>query len=169
LPINPIFADVAATYNLESFPGYKTAFPIKAFGEYIYNPGADDRNKAYQVGIGFGKAGKKGLWELSYAWRYQQADSWFEEFTESDFGANYVTPSGNIAGVLNRGYNSGTNVRGHIVKASYSFTDSLTLAASWYHTELIDENLYNSAFGSSVRPNGSSEVDRLQVDASWKF
>lgn len=157
---NPFFADAAASYTLESFPGYKAAFPIKFFGEYMENPAAPDDNKAYQVGVGFGKAGKKGLWEINYAWRYQEADSWFEEFVESDFGAFYPTAP-NYGGT---GYGSGTNVKGHIVKGSYSLFDSLTLSVSWFHTKLIDQTASGAA--PSVK---DTSVDRLQVDASWKF
>ncbi len=158
---NPIFADASATYSLASFPGYKNAFPIKLFGEYMENPGAPSQNKGYQAGVVFGKAGKKGLWEVGYSYRYLGADAWYEEFPESDFGAFYRTaPAGGSAG-----YGAGTNVKGHIVKASYSPYDALTLSVSYYRTELINKN----EPGTANPPGSKSDMNRLQVDAVWKF
>ena len=163
---NPIVADAAVTYNLESFPGYKGAFPIKVAGEYMVNPAAPSQNKGYWAGVTFGKAGKKGLWEVSYQWKNLEADAWFEEFTDSDYGAFYqFAPPGGAAG-----YGAGTNVRGHIVKASYSPYDSLTLSVKYFLTELINPLPAGSNTGTPPflgKPD--STMGRLQVDASWKF
>ena len=64
---------------------------------------------------------------------------------------------GNSAGAT--GYKSGTNVRGHIVKATYSPYDSLTFGVTYCLAELINE-----AAGT-----GSSQTGRLQVDMVLKF
>jgi len=86
---NPIVGDASLTYTLESFPAYTGTFPIKAGGDFMYNGGADSKNKAYSAGVTFGKAGKKGLWEISYQYRYLGADSWYEELPDDDFGGFY--------------------------------------------------------------------------------
>jgi hypothetical protein len=161
--MNPIVADAAVTFTLASAPYYAGPFPIKIGGDYMYNaaaPGSAD-NYAYSAGVTFGKAGKKGTWELAYTWKYLGANSWYEELTDSDFGAFYAAVpvtwgfTGNAGG-----YYSGTNVKGHIIKASYSPWDALTLSAKWFLTQQIE-----------VYPVGgeSYDMNRLQVDAVLKF
>ena len=151
----PVQVDAALTYTMDKFPLYPVAFPITAFGEYMHNPGASDRNNAYTLGLTFGKSGKKGTWDLSYQYRNLEGDAWYEEFTESDFGANYLTaPTGGSTG-----YRPGTNLRGSILRAQYSPYDALTLGVTYWLTDLINES-----------PAGSkSGAGRLQVDAVLKF
>lgn len=164
-------ADASVTYTFETAPLYTGAFPIKAFGEFLHNGAAEERNNGWQVGMTFGKAGKKGTWELTYRYKWLEGDAWWEELTDSDFGAYY---SDNLPSkapgtgdpslpttvrTSGRGYGSGTNVKGHVVKAGYSPYDSLTLNITWFNTDLID------AYG----PGSDSNMNRLQVDAVWKF
>lgn len=151
----PIVADAAVTYTLAHAPYYSAPFPMRVMGEYIHNPGASVGQQGYGVSVMFGKSGKKGLWDLSYKWKELQADVWYEELTDSDFGAFYeVAPVGGSAG-----YGAGTNLRGHVIRATYSPYDSLTLALTYYLADLINES-----------PAGSdSGMSRLQVDATWKF
>lgn len=151
---NPYVADAALTYTLESFPMYNAAFPIRFGAEYMNNPAADDHNEAYAFGVTFGKSGKKGLWDVSYRWKHLEADSWYEEVVDSDFGG--LRPA---SGTARAAYASGTNVEGHIFKASYSPFDSLTVGVTYFLAELI-----------SNTPAGFDEdVGRLQLDAVWKF
>jgi hypothetical protein len=152
---NPIIADASVTYTLKSFPMYHGAFPIKFGGEFMHNPGAERNNNGYWAGAQFGKSGKKGLWDLSYRWKHLEGDAWWEELTDSDFGALYQSaPAGG-----RNGYGSGTNVEGHIVKASYSPFASFTVSLTYFATTLIDETPADS----------KSDVGRLQLDAIWKF
>ena len=162
---NPLIADGALTYTRESFPMYPGAFPITLAGEYINNPaahsdyfnvpGAGAQNSAYNAGITFGKSGKKGAWDISYKYKYLEGNAWYEEMVDSDYGAYYqAAPLGGGAG-----YGSGTNIKGHVIKASYSPYDSLTLSVTAFVSQLI-----------KTSPTGSgSDMTRLQVDASWKF
>jgi hypothetical protein len=154
---NPVVADVALTYNLDKFYRYNAAFPIRVGGDFIYNPAADDRNTGYQAGVTFGKAGKRGLWEVGYRYKYLEGDAWYEEFVDSDFGAYYQ------AGALwtgnSSGYLAGTNIKGHIIQLSYSPFDSLTFTGTAFLTQVIDESPEDSESG----------MTRLQIDAVWKF
>ena len=152
---NPIYADGGITFTLEEFPNYPGAFPITFSGDYVNNPAAPTDNQGYSVGLTLGKAGKKGTWEVAYRWTELQADAWFEEFTESDFGAYYQAPP--LGGAA--GYGAGTNVRGHNLKLSYSPYDSLLLSASCFYTDLINKSPADS----------ESKTTRVQVDASVKF
>jgi hypothetical protein len=147
---NPWIADAAFTYTLDSFPMYNTAFPIRFTGEYMHNPAAEEQNDAYSVGVTFGKAGKKGLWEVSYRWKHLESDAWWEEVVDSDFGT--INPA-------NGRYFAGTNVEGHIFKASYSPYDSLTFGITYFLTEQI----------AGVPKGYDEKMGRLQIDAVWKF
>ncbi len=153
---NPVILDAALTYTLESFPLYNAAFPIKLFGDYVNNVAADERNIGWDVGLTLGKSGKRGLWDLTYRYKYMGGDMWYEEMTDSDWGAfnEAAYPNSGLSG-----YVAGTNVRGHVVKASYSPTDALTLTVSYFR-----------AFNINETPAGSnSDMSRLQVDASLRF
>lgn len=154
---NPIVADAAVTYTLEKFPLYAGAFPIRFGGDYMINPAASHQNVGYSVGVVFGKSGKKGLWDVSYRYKYLEGDAWFEEFVDSDFGAFYQSGSARTGG--GSGYIAGTNIKGHILKLSYSPYDSLTLGATAFLTQTIQESPLGTESGTA----------RLQVDASLKF
>lgn len=156
---NPIVGDMFLTYTLDSFPMFAGVFPIRVGGELIYNPAASDSdNYGYTVGVLFGKSGKKGTWDLGYQYRWLGADAWYEELVDSDFGALYQAAPPNSGGTTG-GYFAGTNVKGNIVRLAYSPYDSLTLSATWFYTELINP----------VPAGSDSEMNRVQVDASWKF
>lgn len=165
---NPIVGDASATYTLDSFPLYRGTFPVKLGGEYMINPAAPDfaDNHAWNVGVTFGKAGKRGTWEFAYAYKWLGANSWYEELVDSDFGALYFrgpeyfsASSGTLSGGAYSGYGAGTNVKGHIVRLAYSPADALTLSVKWFLSELI-----NPFPSTSV-----SDMRRLQVDATLKF
>ena len=154
---NPIVVDLSITYNLEKFFRYNALFPITIAGDGMYNPAAPNEagNKGFSAGVTFGKAGKKGLWEIGYRYKYLGANSWWEEVVDSDFGAFYESaPQGGASG-----YVAGTNVRGHIISAGYSPADAFTFNVKYFLTDLIREN----------PPGSDSDMGRLQVDANWKF
>ena|ERR1035438_7131415 len=141
-------------------------FPIKIGGQVMYNLSAPNGNSsspdyysntnffAWEAGIWLGKSGKRGTWELSYVYKWVGADSWYEEFTDNDFGALYwqapdymiSSPNGFIpatpipptppypANPNNSYYIPGTNAKGHIVRFAWSPTDSFTLAVKWLLT-----------------------------------
>ncbi|MBI3878552.1 MAG: putative porin [Verrucomicrobia bacterium] len=153
----PIIGGGSFTYKLDSFPLYKDAFPIKLGGEYLYNPGAPMDNRGWWVGATLGKAGHKGLWEISWKYQRLEADAWYEELPDDDFGAYYqagLPNSGNGAG-----YRGGTNVRGHVVKFVYNFTDAMNLAVTYYLTDLIHPSPVGSVSASG----------HWMLDLMWKF
>jgi hypothetical protein len=154
-----IVVDASATYTRDKAPLYAGPFPIKLGADYMMNTCAADGvdDYGYSAGITFGKAGKRRTWELAYTYKWLGEDAWWEELVDSDFGAYYSGTLPNSG--LGPGYGSGTNVKGHIVRLAYSPSDSTTLSVKWYRTELINPF-----------PSGTeSEMDRLQVDALWRF
>ena len=152
-----LYADANLTYTFDHAPLYNAPFPITIGADLIRNVNADDNNTGYSFGVVIGKAGKKGLWEINYRYTELQADAWFEEFVESDFGANYKYNTVNAGG---SGYRSGTNVRGHWIKGTYNFYDSLSFSVAYFLTDLI-HNPPGAAYDSGA--------GRLFVEAVWKY
>jgi hypothetical protein len=151
----PVIADASVTYTMDEFWHYKAPFPIKVGGDFIHNPNAGAENQGWSAGILFGKAGKKGLWEFGYRYKYLEADAWYEELVDSDFGAFYqAAPTGGSSG-----YGAGTNVKGHVLKAAYSPYNPLTLTVTAFFSELITPNPLVS----------ESKTTRIQMDATLKF
>ncbi len=172
----PIITDASATYKLESFPFYPGAFPIKLQGEYINNVGGDivyyptqgkapnnNNNQGYWAGVTFGKSGTKGTWDISYRYEYLEADATYDQLADDDNGAYYQNPvTGGGSG--STGYFGGTNVKGHLIKANYSFTDSLTMTFSCFLNELITPGLNSAGKGE---PNNAAM--HVMADLMWKF
>lgn len=156
---NPIIGSASATYKLASFPLYAGEFPIKASGEFMKNPGAPVNNQAFRVGATLGKAGKKKTWELSYRYQRLEADAWFDALEDDDNGGFYATGNPQLVGTgkLN-GWYGGTNVRGHLVQATYSFTDYCNFTFTYYLNDLI----INS-------PGQTSKAGHFMADIMWKF
>jgi hypothetical protein len=159
----PYILDGAVTYTLDHFPLYRGSFPVKISGEYLNNPEAPYHadNYAWDFGVVLGKSGKRGTWDFSYTYRWLGANAWYEELVDDDFGAVYqnitVPPGPGVFGVA--GYYAGTNVKGHVLRFSYSPADALTLSFKCFLTEII----------RPIPQNSVSEAHRFQVDAMLKF
>ncbi len=160
----PFIADASLTYTLEKFPLNVGPFPIRVGGEFIHNPRTheQDDNNGWWAGIFLGKSGKRGTWELSYRYKRLEANAWYEEFVDSDFGAYRQVALANSG--LGTGYRSGTGNQGHIVKFAYSPSDSFTIGATWFYVFLIDEPR-----GIVAPADAESAQHRVQLDAVWKF
>jgi hypothetical protein len=152
----PAIVDAAVTYTFDSGPLYKGKFPIRLAATYLNNLDASEDDNGYEAGVTFGKAGKKGTWELAYRWKRLENDAWYEEVTDSDFGG-FLGVGGTP------GYTTGTGLKGHVLKASYSPYDALTLSVTYYLVEFIDEPL------DDVGRRAESEMHRMQIDAVWRF
>ncbi len=156
----PLVLDAAVTYSFASMPGYNGKFPVRMAGTFVNNFGPSRNNTGYEVGATAGKSGKKGTWELGYRWRYLDRDAWYEEVVDSDYGAFYQTAFANSA--TGSGYRAGTNVKGHIFRASYSPADAFTLTLTYVLSELIDPSVVNGQ-------ETESQTGRLLIDAMWRF
>jgi hypothetical protein len=166
--MNPIIGSGSATYKLATFPGYQGQFPLKVYGEYMENPAApSDRNQAYRAGFTLGKAGRRGTWEINYRYQRLEADAWFDALEDDDNGAFYAPGNPQLtgtyasppaAGFTPGGWFGGTNVKGHQVVATYSFTDSLNFSFIYY----LNEAIINA-------PTGSSKAGHFMADLNWRF
>lgn len=158
---NPVYADASLTYKLDHFPLYPGACPIKVFGDVVNNPAAPTRNSAFSGGVQLGRSGKKGAWDLSYRYRFVEADSTYEEFAESDFGAFYPSAPTSFGG---GGYKAGTNLKGHVIRANYSVSHSLTFGLTYVLAELLQDDKFVSS-----KADSDTKTGRLLMDALWKF
>jgi hypothetical protein len=156
---NPIIGTASATYRLNSFPLYPGKFPLKLIGEYMDNPGAPSNNTGYRAGVGIGKAGKKHQWEINYRYQRLEADAWFDALVDDDNGGYYAAGNPQLIGTgKTSGWFGGTNVKGHLVQASYSITDFLNFTFTYYLNDLIIN-----------APNGSSSAGHFMADLNWRF
>ncbi|HSY18749.1 MAG TPA: putative porin [Candidatus Acidoferrales bacterium] len=153
---NPFVVSGNVTYTLDKFPLYKGAFPIKLAGEFMENPAVTKENSGYWGGITFGKAVKKGSWDISYRYQVLEADAWYDQLVDDDNLGYYQAAAftGQKAGVF-----GGTNVKGHLIKVNYAVTDALTLSLTCYLNNLINPSPANS----------QSDVTRVMADVMWKF
>ena len=150
---NPVVASGSVTYTLDSFPLYPGAFPIKLAGEYMNNPGAPSNNEGWNVGVTFGKSGKKGTWDLSYRYQRLEANAWWDQVVDDDNAAAFPT-SATAAGLA-----GGTNIKGHLIKLNYSVFDSLTLSFTCYVNDLIN----------NPHPPAKTDALHAMADIMWKF
>jgi hypothetical protein len=146
------------TYSLEhGIPFYNARFPVSLLGDYLYNHTAPDDHTGYALGLQLGKSGRKGLWDVSYRYKYLEADAWYEEMLDSDTGSFYASSLANSG--QGGGYRAGTNLKGHMVRAQYSFSDYLTFGATATFFETI-----NQPPGA-----GGGDIVRVLADAQFKF
>ena len=155
---SPVIADANVTYTLDSFPFYNGTFPIKLGGELMNNPGAPKNNNGYWVGVTFGKSGTRKTWDLTYRYEYLESDAWYDQLVDDDFGSFYKNAP--IGG--GTGYKGGTNVKGHLLKATYSLTDSMSFSFSAFVNDLVN----NKASAAGEPNNGTL---RVMADVMWKF
>jgi hypothetical protein len=161
----PIIVDASATYLLESFPFYNGAFPIKVAGEYMNNVRATSQNQGFWVGVTFGKSGTKKTWDITYRYERLEADAWYDQLVDDDNGAYF--PGDNLGSNSSPGYYGGTNIKGHMIKFNYSFTDSFTFSATCFINDLINrDGLSPNAF---VADSQTSAAFRFMADVMWKF
>jgi hypothetical protein len=155
---SPIIGDASVTYTLDSFPLYPGTFPIKLAGEFMDNTAIASGNKGWWAGVTFGQAAKKHSWDISYRYEYLQQNAWWDQVVDDDNVAYYHNASGAfIAGMM-----GGTNIKGHLIKADYMLSDSLTFSATCYINDLINENI-----GGVNEPQ--NRAIHFMADLMWKF
>lgn len=123
-------------------------FPARFYFDIAANPADDtsgntivDENLAYALGVRLGGLSKKGDWELSYAYKYIDANAVVGAFNDSDFGLGH------------------SGKRGNVFKLGYALTDNLTLNGAAFFVE-------NSNDIAGLR---DEQQRRFQADLSWKF
>ncbi len=170
---DPIIGSAWATYKVDTGPSVQ--LPIKVGGEYMHNPSApSDRNTGYRAGITVGKAGRKNTWEVNYRYQRLEADAWYDALVDDDnrsFFASGVAYSPGQTPLLFRGLGpprkdnglfGGTNVKGHQIVATYSFTDFANLSFIYYN----NEGIITSSLAGVDTKSGASH---FMVDLNWKF
>ena len=164
----PVILDGSATYTLTSFPFYNGAFPIKASAEFIQNLATSANNQGFWIGITFGKSGTKKTWDITYRYERLEADAWYDQLVDDDNGGFY--PGDQLTGTAPAvpfGYYGGTNVKGHMIKFNYSFTDSFTFSAACFINDLIS---VQGLQANPLVPNAKdTSAFRFMADVMWKF
>ncbi|MDR3456077.1 MAG: putative porin [Verrucomicrobiae bacterium] len=154
----PVVVDANVTYTFDSAPLYNGPFPVKFGVEYMDNLAVTHNNSGYWAGVTFGKAGVHKTWELTYRYEYLQANAWYDQMVDDDNGVFYQ----NAFPGSSAGYFGGTNVKGHLVKLTYSFTDSWSFSFSAFLNDIV-----NGAVAGGNQP--APATMRIFADLMWKF
>ncbi|HSY17796.1 MAG TPA: putative porin [Candidatus Acidoferrales bacterium] len=155
---SPVVADANVTYTFDSAPLYNGPFPVKFGVEYMNNIAINHNNNGYWAGVTFGKSGVHKTWDLTYRYEYLQANAWYDQMVDDDNGVFYQ----NAFNGSSAGYFGGTNVKGHLVKLTYSLTDSVSFAFSAFVNDMV-----NSSVTGASQPKSSTL--RVFADLMWKF
>ena len=65
------------------------------------------------------------------------------------------------------GFFGGTNIKGHLVKATYNFTDYLNMSMTFYLNDLINRPL--AGVGALAAAGNTSGAGHFMIDMMWKF
>ncbi|MBL9199355.1 MAG: putative porin [Opitutaceae bacterium] len=159
----PFYAEAAVTRLFDRGPGYAGKFPVTFSADLLHNPAAPAQNDAWSAGVTIGKAGKAGQWEIGYRRHWIEADAWWEEPLDGDYGAYYrsVPPGWNTDAASTAGaHGSGTNLRNHSIRTSWSPQDYLLFTANLFLNDLIKKV-----------PSGAIDTagKRVQVEGTVRF
>lgn len=159
----PWVAEASISRLFDHVPGYAGKFPVTFGAEFLRNPGAPAQRDAWSTALTLGRSGKAGQWELGYRYVRVEADAWFEEMLEGDYGAFYrtVPPGWNTDPTsLAGGPANGSNTRSHVFRSSYSPRDYLLFSANLFLNDLAH------------RPPGNASdtgARRVQVETLLRF
>jgi hypothetical protein len=147
-------------WQLREDPFLGTPVVITASGAYVKNlAGAYDtlsgaattvdpnQTVGWTGQVMFGGNKKKSEWQLSYQYKYLEADAVYDGLTDSDWGLG------------------GTDRKGHAAKATYNFQD-------WWQfglTAFITEKISNRTGANTVPAVNHKDLLRVQIDNAWKF
>ncbi|MEM9445691.1 MAG: putative porin [Verrucomicrobiota bacterium] len=150
------FMPVELTWNMLGYPqmlygtygvNFQDETTATNFGA---NAQSEGHNQFFNIGYQWGKAKKKGSWQIGAEYRYYGAFAYSPNLSDSDFAKN------------------ATNQHGIVFKVKYAMTDYLYLAGTYFHSNAIDgtagANGFNEFAGSEF-----SQVDLLQIDLNWKY
>jgi len=114
-------------------------WPLSVYAHWAQNGEVDVEDTAYAVGASIGTAGKQG--DKQFSWTYQdvEADAVIATFNDSDFGGG------------------GTDASGHILKAAYAVSNSISLGATFFINE-------GDRFQGTAH-----DYNRFQLDLSMAF
>jgi hypothetical protein len=158
---NVLYTRGEVAWVLSEKPFFRTPCVFTFAGEYDHNfsDSYDDLNgstqtkspgqvDAWTAHVAFGGSKKKGEWQISYQYKYQEADSTWDALADSDWGLG------------------GTDRSGHVVNGTYNVRDWWQLGCKAFITEKISSRP-NS--GENTRGKNGSDLLRVQADTVFKF
>lgn len=116
-------------------------------------------------GSNFRPVRPKKTWDISYRYEYLGADAWYDQLVDDDNIAFY--PGDNPNANSSYGYYGGTNIKGHLIKFNYSFTDSLTFSITCFLNGLINRDGLVADY--YVPDTKTSTSLHFMADMMWKF
>ncbi len=160
--------EVAWTINPKPFLGTPPVLTLG--GEFLKNashayenaPGGD-YTEAWGAQAVFGQAKTKGQWQVGYEYKRLEANSTWDAIVDDNFSVGY--------GGRNAVPGNGTDIKGHIVNATYNLFDWWQLSATAYLAERISplDVVNRPPFRSHpISPSGDLAA-RIIVDSTFKF
>ena len=123
--------------------------PVKLYGTWVDNQQADTLSTGYITGIKYGSAKKAGQWEAKIEYRSFEADAFWDELAESEFGAIGVKAANEYA--------TGTNTEGFVIQGKYNIYSNVQAALTWTHSK-AETSTYDD-----------ESNNRVQLDLIFKF
>lgn len=135
---------------------------LKAFSDFAVNAMGADRARhagrpdkdgaiyAYQMGLGWGEAKKKGDYEAKAFWQHTDLYALDPNMIDSDL------------------FDSKLNLEGFVISGKYNFTDFLSGGLTYAMASRADKDL-PTAFTGDIGINPINDYQLLQVDLMWKF
>ena len=146
--------------------GFKIGkLPVAIFGDFAYNidggtradkaghPNKGGENLAYQAGVSFGTAKKKGDWQIRGYWQHTEAYAVDQNLVDYNI------------------FDGRTNMEGFNIEASYLITDGISLLVRYNHGERIDNTLGTPGFGTLGTAAGFplQRMNLFYVDFTMRF
>jgi Putative porin len=146
--------------------GFKIGpIPTALFGDFAYNidgaqradkaghPNKENQDIAYQAGVVFGSAKKKGDMQLRAYWQHTDAYSVDQNLVDYNV------------------FDGRTNMEGVVIEASYQLSDGISLLMRYNHGERIDNSLGTPGFGTLGTAPGFplQRMNFFYVDLTVKF
>jgi hypothetical protein len=136
--------------------------PLRAFGDFAINlqgagrarragfPSETDDNKAYLVGLGIGRASKKGAWEMRAMWQHSELFALDANLVDTDL------------------IDSRLNLEGFAVAVSYAVMDNIVSTISYVRADRINNKLPTLGAGD-IPLSAMKDYQLLQLDLNWRF
>lgn len=93
-------------------------WPLRVYAQWVQNNEVSEEDTGYAFGAKIGSASTKGQWEASWTYQDIEADAVIGTFSDSDFNGG------------------GTDASGHILKAKYAFSPTISLGGTFFFSEI---------------------------------
>lgn len=150
------------TWQLQAKPFLGTPAVVTFGAEYVQNLAnafdtltsastnllnASQATEGYSGQVAFGGNKKKGEWQVTYQYKYLEADAVYDGLTDADWGTG------------------GTDRKGHVIRGSYNLQE-------WWQfnlTAFVTQKISDRTGPNTIAADPDESLLRLQIDSVFKF